>query len=191
MPREFPEPNISDDDRSELRDRSERGLWGDLPDPQTPEDVRRLQDQYGRDNLIQWLSGTTDKRSRAWKSARDGLSRRRSGRVGVGRAWRDKFRSAGRRGRSDRIRSRGTLNVSLTADIRTSRKWDYGRTMTADLSGSELEDYLEAAQDGRYEDAALIVADSYGIDPEYIVEIANVSGFDTDAAELGQEEDEE
>lgn len=191
MPRQFPEWEMSDEDRQALREQIEGGMFGDLPDvPQTPEDVRRLQDRYGRDNLVAWLSGTTDRSSRAWKSARDGLSRRRSGRTGIGRQWRDKFRTAGRRGRAAGIQARGRLSVSLTADIRTSRTWDYGRTMSADLTGGDLQDYLDALQSGAYEQAAMIVADAYGIDPDVILEITNISGFESDVPEFDEGDEE-
>lgn len=193
MPREFPEWEMSDDDRRQLSARAEGGLWGGLPEvPETPEEVRRLQDRYGRDNLVAWLSGTTDRKSRAWKSARDGLSRRRAGRTGIGPQWRNKFQTASRRGRSGRVRGRGSLHVSLTADIRTSRTWDYGRTMTADLTGADLDEFLQAVEENRYEDAATIVADNYGLSSDFILEIANVSGFETDAAGAeSYDEDEE
>lgn len=190
MPRQFPEWEMSDADRRALQDQIDSSMFGDLSAPETPEDVRRMQDRYGRDDLIAWLSGTTDKRSREWKSARDGLSRRRTGRTGIGRRWRDKFRTAGRRARSAGIRSRGSMSVSLTADIRTSRTWDYGRTMSADLTGSDLQDYLDALEAGAYTNAAMIVADSYGVDPDVILEITNISGFESDVAELGDEEEE-
>jgi hypothetical protein len=192
MPREFPEWEMSDDDRAELENRISGGMFGDLPGvPETPEDVRRLQDRYGKDNLIAWLSGTTDKRTRAWKSARDGLSRRRTGRQGIGRLWRDKFRSAGRRGRTQAIGNRGQLHVTLVADIRTSRHWDYGRPMDADLTGDQLGDYLEALEGGNFDHAAMIVAEAYGIDPDYIVEIANISGFEADLDDLIEGNEEE
>lgn len=192
MPREFPEWEMSDDDRRELEGMIDQGMFGDLPPvPESPEDVRRMQDTYGKENLIRWLSGTDDKRSRAWKSARDGLSRRRTGRQGIGKLWRDKFRTAGRRSRADALTSRGRLSVSLTADIRTSRAWDYGRTMSAVLTGDDLTDYLSALQDGNYENAAMIVAEAYGIDPEVIVEIANISGFESDALDLADDDEDD
>lgn len=191
MPREFPEWQMNDDDERALHDQVDSSMFGDLPAPETPEDVRAMQDRFGRDNLVAWLSGTTDKRSREWKSARDGLSRRRAGRTGIGRRWRDKFRTAGRRARSAGIRSRGSLHVSLTADIRTSRTWDYGRTMSADLTGNDLQDYLDALEAGAYTNAAMIVADAYGIDPDVILEITNISGFESDAPALSDEEEEQ
>ncbi|HVW41007.1 MAG TPA: hypothetical protein VHC18_06630 [Amycolatopsis sp.] len=194
MPREFPEWEMTDATRQALNEQIGDRMFGGLPGiPETPEDVRQLQDRFGKDNLIQWLSGTADKSSRAWKSARDGLSRRRAGRTGIGRLWRDKFRTAGRRSRTQAVRGRGSLSVSLTANIRTSRHWDYGRTMSADLSGDALNDYLEALEAGAFEQAAMVVAEAYGIDPDVIVEIDNVTGFEADVADLfdaGEDEEE-
>lgn len=191
MPRDFPEWEMSDQDRRDLENRM-GAMFDGLPDPpQNAEEVRNLQDRFGKDNLIAWLSGTTDKASRAWKSARDGLSRRRTGKMGIGRLWRDKFRTATRRGRTQAIRSRGSLSVTLTADIRTSRTWDYGRMMSADLTGEALDEYLNALERGDFDQAAMVVADAYGIDPEYILEIANISGFEADLGDLLDEGDDE
>lgn len=180
--------DMSDEADAALERKMDEGL-GVPKAPESADEVRELQDRYGKENLIKWLSGTTDKSSRAWKSARDGLSRRRSGRMGVGPAWRNKFKSAGRRAKASGIRSRGSLHVSLTADIRTSRDWDRGRTMTADLSGDALNSYLEALEAGAIIDAAMIVVEEYGIPPEVVLEIDNISGFESDAAELDADDD--
>lgn len=181
---------MEDETRQALSESLENELFAGIEVPSSPAEVRRMQDQFGKENLTAWLAGTTDKGSRAWKSARDGLSRRRSGRGGIGKLWRDKFRTAGRRARSSGIRSRGSLHVKLTADITTSRTTDYGRTMEADLTGSALEDYLDAIESGNYEQAAMINADAYGIDPDIIIGLQNISGFDTDAPEPDEDEEE-
>lgn len=191
MPRSYPEWDMNDETRQALNDSISGGMFEGLAEPQSPEDVRNMQDRYGKDNLIAWLSGTDDRSSRSWKSARDGLSRRRTGRQGIGKLWRDKFRTAGRRGRTAGIRDRGSLSVALTADILTSRKWDRGRQMKADLTGSDLADYLDAIESGNYEQAAMIAADAYGLDPEVIVALDNITGFDTDADELDTDDDED
>jgi hypothetical protein len=181
MSREFPEWGMDNETRAELDGRISGTMFGAIPEPQTPEDVQRLQDRYGKDAVIAAVAGTTDKQSRAWKSARDGLSARRAGRVGIGEAWRSKFKAAARAGRSDAIRARGSLSVTLTASIRTSRTWDQSRKMAADLSGSDLAEYLEALDAGAYDQAAMVVADAYGIDPDVILDIADIDGFDADA----------
>lgn len=181
MPREYPEWDISDADREALANSVSGSTWAGLPSP--PVDaagVRTLQDRYGKDTLIAHLAGTTDKGSRQWKSARDGLSRRRAGRMAIGRGWRDKFISAGRRARARSIIARGQMHVTLTADILTSRHWDRGRRMNASLSGDDLQDYLDAVMGGRHEEAAMVVADSYGIGADVIISIANVSGVEAD-----------
>lgn len=183
MPRNWPEWDMNDETRQALNQGIESELFGDQPEPSNADDVQALQNQYGRERLTEWLAGTNDRKSRAWKSARDGLSARRAGRRGIGSAWRDRFRSAARQGRADKIRQRGSLFVSITADIRTSRATDYGRTMKADLTGSALDDYLNAAQEGNHVQASMIVADAYGLDPEFIVEIDNITGIDTNLAD--------
>lgn len=188
MPRDD-EWEMSDQTRAQLHEQITSEMFGQISDPQSPADVRAMQDRYGKENLTAWLAGTRDKSSRAWKSARDGLSRRRTGRGGIGKLWRDKFRTAQRRAQSDRVRSRGSLSVTLTADVLVSSRWDYGRPMYASLSGGELEDYLAALEAGNLEQAAMVVAESYGL-PE-IVSIENVSGFDSDLAELDADEDDQ
>jgi hypothetical protein len=189
--REYPEWEMSDEARQQLNDKITGEHFAGLEEPQTPADVRRLQDEYGRENLTAWLAGTTDRSSRAWKSARDGLSRRRTGRQGIGKLWRDKFRTAGRRGRTSGIRAHGALNVRLTADVKVSTKWDRQRPMSATLTGSDLADYLDALESGNVEQAAMVVADAYGIPPEAITELDNISGFESDLAALDEDDEDD
>lgn len=190
MPRAYPEWDMSDESRQSLNEKANAAHFAAAPDPQTPADIRAMQDRYGKNQLIEWLSGTADKASRAWKSARDGLSRRRSGRGGIGKLWRQKFQTAGRKAATRGLRAQGSTNVTITADVKVSSKWDRGRPMYASLSGSELSDYLDALESGNIEAAAMVVADSYGIPPESITELDNISGWETDAAQLdGADED--
>ncbi|HWD07068.1 MAG TPA: hypothetical protein VG674_31960 [Amycolatopsis sp.] len=188
MSREFPEWGMDNETRTALDAQISGGMFGGIPEPQTPEDVRALESRYGKNAVIAAIAGTLDKASRAWKSARDGLSRRRAGRVGIGEAWRGKFNAAARAGRMQAARAAGRMSVSLTADIRTSRTWDRGRKMSADLTGSDLAAYLDALADGQYEHAAMVVAEAYGIDPDVIVEIANIAGFEADIEDIDTDE---
>ena len=48
----------------------------------------------------------------------------------------------------------------------------------ADLTGSDLEDFLAAQAAGDDELAAQIVTDAYGLDPEFVLRIDDISGFD-------------
>src|SRR5699024_9156455 len=184
MPRQYPEWDMSDEARQSLNNKASSAHFAGVPEPQSPADIRAMQDRYGKDQLIEWLSGTDDKSSRAWKSARDGLSRRRNGRGGIGQVWRQKFQTAGRKAATSGIRAQGSLSVTLTADVRVSSRWHRGRPMYASLSGNDLNDYLDALESGNIEGAAMVVADSYGIPPESITELDNISGWETDAAQL-------
>lgn len=190
MPRQYEPWDMDDETRNALRDRMSSGMFAGIPEPGSADNVQALQNRFGRERLTEWLSGTADKKSRAWKSARDSLGRWRRGSRGISGKSRDRLRSAGQKGRLGGVLSRGSLHVSLTATVRTSRTTWTG-VMSADLTGGALRDYVSALESGEYERAAMIVADEYGLDPEYIEGIESVHGFDADGLDDLESDDEE
>src|SRR5699024_12538245 len=105
MPRQYPEWDMSDEARQSLNNKASSAHFAGVPETQSPADIRAMQDRYGKVQLIVWLSGTDDKSSREWKSARDGLRRRRNDRGCIGQDWTLKFQTAGRKAATSGLRA--------------------------------------------------------------------------------------
>jgi hypothetical protein len=174
MQRDYPEWDI-DDDTAEIVDRSVRDeIYRDVP-PGT--DSVASEEQVGRQELTARLAGTRDKSSRAWKTARDTLTRYRSGRRAVGPRNAARIRAATEAARRDSIRAARRAHVEITAGWTTSRTRWLGKPV-ADLTGEDLTDFLAAIEEGDTLGAIQIVADVYGLDPEFVLEIDADNGFD-------------
>lgn len=187
MARDFEPWEMPDKVRAALDSGMRDGLYQGISRVRTPEDVQALQGQMGRERLTGLLAGTTDKRSREWKNARDNLRRYRTGARGL-KGGAPRLQGAAEQARRDRIRNLGTVHVTVRATIRTSRtEWD-GK-MDADLTGSDLVDFLEAAERGAWEPAAQVVIDAYGLDPDLVLEITALDSIDYDLPDGWDEED--
>jgi hypothetical protein len=172
MPPEYPPWEMSDDTRQALSGQMDQGMYTGVPEGAAVDDVVA---QVGRDRLLQMMSGTTDRSSREWKNARDNLSRWRRGARNPSASSQDRLRGAAETGRRDEIRQRGRAHVTLNATVSTSSKtWGYA---DADLTGSALDEFLAAREAGNDELAAQIVFDNYGLDPDLIVGIDSIEGF--------------
>jgi hypothetical protein len=159
--------------RAELTHRMDEGLYAGLPGGAAVEDIVA---QAGRDSVIEQLSGTTDRSSRAWKNARDNLSRWRRGARHPSQVSQQGLRSAAEASRRGEIRAAGRAHVRVSATVRTSSKtWGYA---DADLTGPVLDDFVAAREAGNDELAAQIVFDAYGLDPDMIVSLEGVEGFE-------------
>jgi len=131
--------------------------------------------QVGRDAVVERMSGTTDRSSREWKNARDRLSRyRRGARRPNEENW-QRLRGAAQAGRHTEIREARRAHVTLNATVTTSSK-TWGRA-DEDLTGPDLTDFLDAREAGDDMLAAQIVFDAYGMDPEMILSIEDIEGF--------------
>jgi hypothetical protein len=176
--RDYEPWEMPDTARAALDSAMRNGLYQGISRIRTAGDVQALQAQLGRERLTALLAGTTDKRSRDWKNARDNLRRYRTGARGLKRGA-ARLHGAAEQARRDRIRNLGTLHVTLRATVRTSRtEWD-GK-MDADLTGSDLVDFLSAADCGAWETAAQIVIDAYGLDPDLVLELTALDSIDYD-----------
>jgi hypothetical protein len=174
MAGDYPDWDMSDETRRELRGQLDDALLGGVPDGA---DVEGIIDHVGRDGLLQAMSGTTDKRSREWKNARDNLSRWRRGARTPSQESRDKMRGAAEAKRRGDVRASGRAHVRYTATFTTSKKPWQGYA-DADLTGPQLADFLAAQEAGDSELAAQIVSEAYGLDPEFVLGIDGLSGFE-------------
>jgi hypothetical protein len=119
----------------------------------------------GKRKLAEELSGTDDRNSRSYKTARDYISRHLRGARGAVKS--EKYGrvlvTANREGRKNEIINSGSLTVRIEGDIKISSKtWKNGY-LKATLTGKALTDYLSDIEAGRYADAVGIAATSYGI----------------------------
>jgi hypothetical protein len=119
----------------------------------------------GKRALAEQLSGTNDRNSRAYKTARDYISRHLRGARGAVKSekYGNVLTTANREGRKREIMEGGSLTVRIEGDIKISDKvWKNGY-LKATLTGSKLESYLSDIEAGRYSDAINIVEKEYGI----------------------------
>jgi hypothetical protein len=123
----------------------------------------------GKRKLAEQLSGTTDRTSRTYKTARDYISRHLRGARGAVKSekYGNVLTTANREGRKNEIIESGSLNVRIDATIQVSsgRPWKGGLNMkgTMPLRGQQVTDYLNAIEAGDYGKAVNIVAEAYGI----------------------------
>jgi hypothetical protein len=151
---------------------SEKALYGDLP-PGT--DINAAADVIGRQKLAEQISGTTDHRSRKYKNARDYISRHvRGSRRTVKPEFSGRVSKALREDRRAELSSRGSMQVDIVADVRVSKRtWKNGK-MKAQLTGEQLDEYLDALDRGDGNAAMAVFLDAYdtgGRFPESVAEI--------------------
>jgi hypothetical protein len=136
----------------------------------------------GKRALAEQLSGTDDRNSRTYKTARDYISRHLRGARGKVQStkYAGVLTAANQEGKKNAIIAGGSLNVRINADIKISEKtWKNGRlnaTGSHALRGQDLADYLREVEAGRYSNAVDIVAKSYGINNS--VTLTNFRGID-------------
>ena len=174
MARDYPAWDMDDNTRRDLGDGLDGALYQGVP---AGEDVEAIVAEVGRDRLLEAMSGTTDKRSREWKNARDNLSRWRRGARRPSEASRRQLRGAAEARRRDQVRDRGHARVRFNATFITSKKPWEGYAV-GDLTGPDLDDFLAAQATGNSELAAQIVSEAYGLDPEFVLGIEGPSGFE-------------
>jgi hypothetical protein len=173
MAGDYPDWDMEEATRAALRDQLDDALLAGVP---AAGDVEGIVAYVGRDQLLEAMSGTSDKASREWKNARDRLSRYRRGARSPDQANQAAMRAAAEARRRQEVRERRRATVRYSATFTTSKKpWD--GYADADLTGPALDDFLDAQAAGDGELAAQIVADAYGLDPEFVISISDVSGY--------------
>lgn len=175
MAGDYPDWDMSDQTRAQLRAGLDGALYAGVPGG---DDVDAVVEHVGKDQLLQAMSGTADKSSREWKNARDNLSRWRRGARTPNRESQDKMRAAAEDKRRGEVRDARSVHVRYNATFRTSPPKKWVGYADADLTGSQLDDFLAAQAGGDSELAAQIVADAYGLDPEFVLGIEDLEGFD-------------
>jgi hypothetical protein len=172
-PPEYSPWDMTDETRAQLGRLREESMYSGVP---PGADVEAVVGQVGREQLIETMSGTTDRSSREWKNARDNLSRWRRGARHPSQANRDRLRGAAEANRRQEIGQSGRAHVRVDATVRTSKnRWGYAE---ADLTGPSLSDFLAASEAGDDELAAKIVYDAYGLDPEFVLGVEGIEGFE-------------
>lgn len=152
-------------------------LYGSLP---AGSDVRGAVDAIGRRALAEQLAGTTDRKSRAYKNARDYVSRHLAGRrTRVNPEYQRKIERAVRSERKRELRAAGPITVAVTGTIRVSKQGRYWTgNMRATLDGDALRDYLDALARDDGKEALGIVLDKYGLNPESVAEVRDITGVE-------------
>lgn len=160
--------------RDSARGQLERSLYRGVPEGT---DIHGAESQIGRQRLIEEMAGTTDKQSRAWKTARDTLTRWRNGTRGIGPKNAAKVRKIAE-GERRRRASRRPVHVTITGDFKTSgSRWRNGQ-MRAGLTGSASSDLMDAIEAGDSELAMQIAMDEYGLDPDRVEGIEHLEGIE-------------
>lgn len=167
MPRGYPDWDMSDGTADRIGRELASEVYRGVP-PGT--DSVAAERQIGREELTARLAGTTDRSARAWKTARDNLTRWRSGRRVIGPRNAARLRAAVEAARRDRIREARSVNVTVTASWQTSRTAWIGKAV-ADLTGEDLADFLTALEQRDFVGAVQIAAEAYGLDPEFVMAI--------------------
>jgi hypothetical protein len=170
MNRDYPEWDMSAGTRSRIDAQVREQIYRGVP---PGEDSGASEQQIGREELTRRLAGTGDKSSRAWKTARDTLTRYRNGRRRVGSKNATRIRKATEAARRDRMHAARTARVQISAGWQTSRTLWLGKAV-ADLSGPDLYDFLDAIEAGNTLLAIQIVADVYGLDPEFVMSLEEI-----------------
>ena len=161
--------------RANLRAQTSQGVFGNLP---PNPDLHALSQSMGKRALVEQMAGTTDRSSKAYKNARDNLGRYLRGTRSPNPASQQKIQKAARTDHVEQLRTRGSLRVKYTADVRKSKRlWKNGN-ITADLTGGELQDYLDAIEAGDEAGALAIVMDAYGLPADEVASIDNIHGMD-------------
>lgn len=174
MARDWIPWGLSGEVKGKLNRHIGNSVYRDVPQ----DDIRAAEQKYGKDELAFRMAGTQDKKSRAYKSARDRLTRIRNGKVRTPKAATvNSVNRAAKKSRTDELRKRSSISVSCVADVKTSRTtWERGN-IKATLSGDALEEFLTALDKGDQEGALQIMCDEYGLDPDYVEDITDVTNF--------------
>lgn len=194
MPRDYPEWDMSDETRQALHGHLEEGQRAAreaaeeeamLIRSADPADIEAVIGQVGRDRLLEALAGTPDRGSRQWENARHNLSRWRRGVHSPDAAHRGVIKrqtaAAVRRARARhrQLPERGRkAHVRLSATFRTSdRRRPWTGVADAYLTGEDIDDFRAALAGGDDVLAAQITSDAYGLDPDFVLGLDDVSGF--------------
>lgn len=157
--------------RKAFMDKSNEQIYGGLP---AGTDIGAAADRVGKQRLAEQLSGTTDRKSRKYRNARDYISRHLGGRR---RSVSPEFQgrvSKVLQGERRRDLSRTGMRVEVVADVKVSSKvWKRGR-MTANFDPAQTAEYLDALERGDGREAMSMIMTEYGMKAETVSSIPDI-----------------
>ncbi|MFC9916348.1 hypothetical protein [Streptomyces sp. NPDC127197] len=165
----YDEWEIPDPVHRDLEQGLMEGVYGAMADGS----IQSVVDAIGKQELILMMAGTTDKKSRAYKSARDKVGRWLKGSRRPSKAGQQLLDSLAKKFKRDQVMARGSLSVSISGTFVTSKKPWKGK-MSATLTGTALADFMDALEGGDPMWAAQVVCQEYGMDPDVVLELTEV-----------------
>jgi hypothetical protein len=140
-------------------------------------DIAGMVDAIGKEKLAFRLAGTTDKKSRAYKTARDSLTRWIKGKRKPKATTVEKVNGAVKNQKLGEFRQRGSISVSVVGNYKTSKTvWKNGN-VHASLTGEAKENFLAALESGDNETAIQIACAEYGLDPDLVENLEDITNF--------------
>ena len=173
--RDYPEWEMGSGVTRSLGELMTKAVFGDLSDGA---DVRAAVEAIGKTELAFLLSGgATSKKDRAYKSARDRISRYLRGARQPNTASRNAIAAVARAWRVKQLKARGTLRVTVVATVQTSRT-SWTGAADAVLSGEDLAAFADALGAGDPVAATQVVYDGYGLDPGLVLGMSDVADIE-------------
>jgi hypothetical protein len=125
---------------------------------------RLINQAGGREKLAMRLAATDDKKSRAYKSQRDYISRVMRGGRGIGKGKASALSRAARTMSADKIRNKATpVNVKIAASWKMSST-EWNGAATAEFTGEDKETLADLIESGDYDAILDMVSSEYGED---------------------------
>ena len=160
---------------AELAEKMQQAILDGLTDRSS---IAEVIDHLGSGGLASLLSGTTDKGSRAYKSAQRNVQRWSRGRNPAART-REKVSQALRQRAADRARQQGRVGYSMGGAWTTSKHTWEGKAHGT-LSGDALTEWINAVSAGDWETAAEVQAGEYFGDPDIVAGLDDLGDIQID-----------
>jgi hypothetical protein len=178
--------DMSDQDRAQLRGAMEEAA---LAGTRESTDVGDLIEQLGGRRVAEILSGTTDHKSRAYRSQLRNVQRWRQGRSPAARTV-QRLTSSRRTEAARKMRDAGSVEYTAEATWVTSRKPWRGEAHGT-LSGRRLAAFADAIESGDYETAAEVMAGDYFGQEDIVAGVEDLGGITLGAGEGNGDDDDD
>lgn len=137
--------------------------------------VNDLSSRMGRRRLAEQLSGTTDHSSRKYKNARDYISRHaRGSRRSESPQYQSKIQEIQQKERQREMTESG-VSVKVKADVKISEKTWRGGQMSANFTGDEARQYMEAVNRGDANRAMEMIVEKYDSSGRMVSNLSGVT----------------
>jgi hypothetical protein len=135
----------------------------------------------GRDRLAMRLAGTDDKKSRAYKSQRDYISRIVRGGRGIGKGKASILSKAARTMAADKVRQKtGPTKVKIAATWKISST-EWNGAATGEFTGEERETLASLIESGDHDAILDMVTNKYGEEfAEQMLDVIDFEGIEID-----------